>query len=85
MNIASIDRYAEVTNRQVKAFVDAGVQKREFWRSVRHGWAQLSWSEAMAQSAMGRTGTPVHVGNWGAYRDGEDDKRSGVSWYEAAA
>jgi dienelactone hydrolase len=82
-----IDRY-EVTNRQFKAFVDAGgYQRREFWRHefVRDGNA-VTWDEAMARfrDATGRSGPAT----WqvGAYPDGQDDYPvTGVSWYEAAA
>ena len=54
-----IDRY-EVTNRQYKAFVDAGgYQKPEYWKYdfVRDG-KKLTWEEAMAQfrDAAGRPG-----------------------------
>ena len=82
-----LDRY-EVTNRQFKAFVDAGgYQRREFWlhEFVRDGKA-ASWEDAMGsfRDATGRQGPAT----WqvGAYPDGQDDYPvTGVSWYEAAA
>ena len=82
-----IDRY-EVTNRQFKAFVDAGgYEKREYWKQpfVREG-RELSWAEAIALF-HDRTGRPGPAG-WelGDYPEGEDDYPvGGVSWYEAAA
>ena len=82
-----IDR-TPVTNRQFKAFVDAGgYQKREYWTEpfVKDG-RPLTWSEAMDlfRDGLGRPGPSTWES--GAYRDGEDDKPvSGVSWYEAAA
>ena len=82
-----IDRY-EVTNRQFKAFVDAGgYTKREYWRlPIADGAHELSWEEAMMRfrDTTGRPGPST----WevGTYPDGQDDfPVSGVSWYEAAA
>ena len=78
----------EVSNRQFKAFVDAGgYQKREYWTEpfIKDG-KTLSWSEALDQF-RDRTGRPGPA-SWelGAYKDGNDDLPvSGVSWYEAAA
>jgi formylglycine-generating enzyme required for sulfatase activity/dienelactone hydrolase len=82
-----IDRH-EVTNKQFKAFVDAGgYQKREYWKQpfVKDGRV-LSWEQAMAQfrDATGRPGPAT----WelGRYPDGQDHYPvAGVSWYEAAA
>jgi len=82
-----IDQY-EVTNREFKAFVDAGgYRTREFWTEpfVNDG-RTLSWDEAMAEfrDATGRPGPST----WelGTYPDGAGDLPvSGVSWYEAAA
>jgi formylglycine-generating enzyme required for sulfatase activity/dienelactone hydrolase len=82
-----LDRY-EVTNRQFKAFVDAGgYRKREYWREpfVKDG-RSLTWTEAMAElrDATGRPGPST----WelGSYPEGQDDfPVGGVSWYEAAA
>ena len=82
-----IDRY-EVTNRQFKAFVDAGgYQRREFWRHefVRDGKV-VTWEDAMTtfRDTTGRQGPATWQG--GAYPDGQDDyPLTGVSWYEAAA
>ena len=82
-----IDQY-EVTNRQYKAFVDAGGYRNpQFWKYdfVRDG-KKLSFEEAMAlfQDAAGRPGPK----DWtaGNYANGQDDYPvTGVSWYEAAA
>ncbi len=82
-----IDRY-EVTNRQYKAFVDAGgYQKPEYWKSdfVRAG-KKLTWPEAMAEfrDSAGRPGPKDWI--QGEYPKGQDDYPvAGVSWYEAAA
>jgi formylglycine-generating enzyme required for sulfatase activity len=82
-----IDRH-EVTNRQFKAFVDAGgYRRREFWRDpFVTGGRTLPFEEAMAlfHDATGRPGPAT----WtvGSYPEGEDDfPVSGVSWYEASA
>jgi eukaryotic-like serine/threonine-protein kinase len=82
-----IDRL-EVTNRQYKAFVDAGgYTKTEFWRVpfVKDGRTR-SFDEAMAEfkDTTGRPGP----GTWelGAFPDGQEDfPVRGVSWYEANA
>jgi len=82
-----IDKY-EVTNRQFKAFVDAGgYAKREFWKQpfLRDG-VELSWEEAQAKfrDATGRPGPA----SWelGSYPEGHEDYPvNGVSWFEAAA
>jgi len=81
-----IDQY-EVTNRQFKAFVDAGgYQKRDYWKNefARDG-KRLSWQEAMAQSKMppdalarGLDRRPISQGQ-------DDYPVTGISWYEAAA
>jgi formylglycine-generating enzyme required for sulfatase activity/dienelactone hydrolase len=82
-----IDQY-EVTNRQYKAFVDAGgYQKPEYWKFdfVRDG-KQLNSDEAMAQfrDAAERPGPKDWV--QGEYPRGQDDYPvAGISWYEAAA
>ena len=57
----------EVTNRQFKAFVDAGAYtKREYWTpAVTRGGKQLSWEEAI-KSLYGQnrpTGS-IDVGGW---------------------
>jgi len=82
-----IDR-SEVTNRQFKAFVDAGgYLRQEYWAEeiVKDG-RRLSWDRAMAQfrDSTGRPGPAT----WseGDYPKGQDDYPvAGVSWYEAAA
>jgi dienelactone hydrolase len=82
-----IDKY-EVTNKQFKAFVDAGgYTKREYWapRFEKDG-RTISWTEATAnfRDRTGRPGpSPWEVGR---YPSGQDDfPVSGVSWYEADA
>jgi eukaryotic-like serine/threonine-protein kinase len=82
-----IDRY-EVTNRQFKAFVDAGgYSKREYWREpFADGGRTLTWDDGMARlrDTTGRPGPAA----WelSAYPKGQDDfPVSGVSWYEASA
>ena len=82
-----IDKF-EVTNRQFKAFIDAGgYRSQKYWTEpFRKDGGVLSWQEAMAkfQDATGRPGPST----WelGAYKDGEAEwPVSGVSWYEAAA
>jgi predicted Ser/Thr protein kinase len=82
-----LDRF-EVTNRQYKAFVDAGgYTKPEFWNTpfIENDRA-LSREEAMAKF-RDRTGRPG-ASTWelGTYPAGQADfPVSGVSWYEAAA
>jgi tRNA A-37 threonylcarbamoyl transferase component Bud32 len=82
-----IDQY-EVTNRQFKAFVDAGgYQKQEYWKFdfVRDG-KHLTWQQAMAEfkDAAGRPGPKDWIE--GHYAKGQDDYPvTGISWYEAAA
>jgi eukaryotic-like serine/threonine-protein kinase len=82
-----IDKY-EVTNRQFKAFVDAGgYQKREYWKQpfIKDG-QNLSWEQAMGmfRDRVGRLGPATwELGN---YPEGKTDfPVGGVSWYEAAA
>jgi dienelactone hydrolase len=82
-----LDRF-EITNRQYKAFVDAGAyRKREYWKEPFSGGGRtLTWDEAMAEfrDATGRPGPST----WelGSYPEGQDDfPVAGVSWYEAAA
>ncbi len=78
----------EVTNRQYKAFVDAGgYRDPECWTApfVRDGQT-ISFDEAMA-AFVDRTGRHGPSG-WqaGSQPEGEDDHPvGGVSWYEAAA
>ena len=82
-----VDRY-EVSNRQYKAFVDAGgYKRREWWTQpiVKDGKA-LTFDQAtgLFLDATGRPGPA----NWelGNYPAGSADLPvTGVSWYEAAA
>ena len=82
-----IDTY-EVSNRQFKAFVDAGgYTKQEYWTQpfIKDG-QELSWPEAM-QEFRDATGRPGPAG-WqlGTYLAGDDTLPvGGLSWYEAAA
>ncbi len=82
-----MDRY-EVTNRQFKAFVDAGgYQKKAYWKHpLVKDETELSW-EAALKEFRDETGAPGPAG-WrsGTYPRGEDDHPvRGVSWHEAAA
>jgi eukaryotic-like serine/threonine-protein kinase len=82
-----MDRY-EVTNREYKAFVDAGgYGNRTYWtHPFLRGGAQIAWDEAMAlfKDETGRTGP--RTWRLGTYPDGQADYPvGGVSWYEAAA
>ena len=78
----------EVTNREFKAFVDAGgYVRRDYWRErfLDRGHA-VTWAAAMTRfrDATGRPGPAT----WrdGTYPAGQADfPVSGVSWYEAAA
>jgi len=82
-----IGRY-EVTNREYKAFVDAGgYNNRELWK---HPFLKedrkLTWEEAMGAfvDQTGRPGPSTWLG--GDYPESQGDYPvSGVSWYEAAA
>ncbi len=82
-----IDTY-EVTNRQYKAFVDAGgYRNREHWRHpfLKDG-RELTWEEAMREF-VDRSDLPG-PSTWlgGDYPQSQDEYPvSGVSWYEAAA
>ena len=78
----------EVTNREFKAFVDAGgYRKRELWKhAFVNGGQTLSWEEATAlfKDATGRPGPS----GWelSSYPEGQAEYPvTGVSWYEAAA
>jgi dienelactone hydrolase len=78
----------EVTNREFKAFVDAGgYRKRDLWKHpfVKEG-RTLSWEEAIGlfKDATGRSGPA----GWelSSYPEGQADYPvTGVSWHEAAA
>jgi dienelactone hydrolase len=82
-----MDRY-EVTNREYKAFVDAGgYGNRTYWsHPFLKGGTAIAWDDAMAllKDDTGRPGPRT----WrvGTYPDGQADYPvGGVSWYEAAA
>jgi formylglycine-generating enzyme required for sulfatase activity/dienelactone hydrolase len=82
-----VDRF-EVTNRQFKAFVEAGGYRDErYWnQEFRKDGRVLSWAEAMA-AFVDRTGRPGPA-TWeaGDLPEGKGDfPVGGVSWYEAAA
>jgi dienelactone hydrolase len=82
-----IDRF-EVTNRQFKAFVDAGgYRERDYWREpFLDGDTSLTW-EAAIERFRDRTGRPGPA-TWidGTYAEGEADfPVGGLSWYEAEA
>jgi formylglycine-generating enzyme required for sulfatase activity len=82
-----IGRY-EVTNREYKAFVDAGgYRNRDYWKhSLLKNNRNLNWDEAVGTfvDQTGRPGPATWTG--GDYPEGQGDYPvSGVSWYEAAA
>jgi dienelactone hydrolase len=82
-----IGRY-EVTNREYKAFVDAGGYRNpDFWtHPFEEAGRVLTRDEAMRRfvDQSGLPGPATWIG--GAHRDGEGDYPvSGISWYEAAA
>ncbi|MBL7964673.1 MAG: SUMF1/EgtB/PvdO family nonheme iron enzyme [Flavobacteriales bacterium] len=82
-----IDRY-EVTNKEFKAFVDAGgYADTSYWRHAFYGkGVAYTAADAMA-TFIDRTNRPGPA-NWeaGTYPDGtEDHPVTGISWYEAAA
>jgi hypothetical protein len=82
-----IGRY-EVTNREYKAFVEAGgYRNRDYWK---HPFLQdgreLTWEEAVAEfvDESGQPGPSTWLG--GDFPEGQGEYPvSGVSWYEAAA
>ncbi len=82
-----MDRY-EVTNREYKAFVDAGgYRNRDYWTEpfVSDG-PEISWEEPV-EELRDKTGRPG-PSTWrlGTYPDGQGDHPvGGVSFYEAAA
>jgi len=82
-----IGRY-EVTNREYKAFLDAGgYSDREYWKhSFVMDGRELSWEEGQGL-LVDESGQPGPLG-WvgGDYPQGQEDYPvSGVNWYEAAA
>ena len=78
----------EVTNREYKAFVDAGgYRRREFWSHpfVKSGRV-LPWDEVVPtlRDATGRPGPSTWQA--GTFPEGQEEwPVTGVSWYEAAA
>ena len=79
---------SKVTNREYKAFVDAGgYGNRTYWTDpFLKGGTEITWDDAMAlfKDDTGRPGPRT----WrvGTYPDGQADYPvGGVSWYEAAA
>lgn len=87
LGVFLIDR-REVSNRQYKAFVDAGgYVDRKYWEQAfqKEGKA-LTWEEALAafRDSTGRPGPSTWVN--GTYPEGKADYPvTGVSWFEAAA
>jgi cephalosporin-C deacetylase-like acetyl esterase len=82
-----VDR-TEVTNRQFKAFVDAGgYRDQKYWKhEFQRDGRVLPWPEAM-RAFVDRTGRPGPA-TWeaGDFAEGKGDfPVGGVSWYEAAA
>jgi eukaryotic-like serine/threonine-protein kinase len=82
-----IARY-ETTNREYKAFVDAGGYRDSTWWDlpIRDGNRTLSWARAQARfvDQTGRPGPSTWVA--GDYPAGQGEMPvGGVSWYEAAA
>jgi eukaryotic-like serine/threonine-protein kinase len=82
-----MDRY-EVTNRQFKAFVDAGAYRdKKYWaESFIESGREMSWDTAM-ERFRDLTGRPGPAG-WqlGTFSEGAAEMPvAGVSWYEAAA
>ena len=77
----------ESTNREYKAFVDAGgYQDRRYWTTPDRDQASnvRGRSRRRFHDRTGRPGPSTWAG--GDYPDGQDDYPvSGVSWYEAAA
>jgi len=82
-----IGRY-EVTNREYKAFLDAGgYQNRDYWQhSFEKDGRELSWDMAIREfvDQSGQPGPSTWMG--GDYPVGQENNPvSGVSWHEAAA
>ncbi|MEN8164969.1 MAG: protein kinase, partial [Acidobacteriota bacterium] len=78
----------EVTNREFRAFVDAGgYRNRDYWKHpIAKDGQELSWEEAHKQfvDQSGLPGPATWMG--GDFPTGrEEHPVSGVSWYEAAA
>jgi eukaryotic-like serine/threonine-protein kinase len=100
MNLVGLDKYGgvdvpefladkyEVTNREYKAFIDAGgYANRAYWRfPVIDGGKEIPLAVALTRF-IDRTGRPG-PSTWeaGSYPDGlADHPVAGISWYEAAA
>lgn len=82
-----MDKY-EVTNKEFKAFMDAGgYTNKNFWtHTIYSNGKEISLDVALAQFAD-KTGRPGPA-NWeaGTYPDGQENfPVTGISWYEAAA
>jgi serine/threonine protein kinase/dienelactone hydrolase len=87
LNAFFIDKF-EVTNRQYKAFIDAGgYKKKEFWKHpFIKGGRVLTWEEAMKEfvDLSDQPGPSTWLG--GDYLQEQDEYPvSGISWYEATA
>lgn len=82
-----MDKY-EVTNRQYKAFMDAGgYTDVSFWKYPIQKNGKIISSEEMQKIFIDKTGrTGPSTWEAGTFHDGEGDHPvTGVSWYEAAA
>lgn len=82
-----MDKY-EVTNKQFKAFMDAGgYTNKSFWNNpIYSNGKEISLDAALALfvDKTGRSGPAIWEG--GAYPDGQENYPvTGISWYEAAA
>lgn len=82
-----MDKY-EVSNKQYKAFMDAGgYTNNKFWNNIIYtNGKQISLDAALALF-VDKTGRPGPA-NWeaGTYPDGQENfPVTGISWYEAAA
>jgi len=82
-----IDRF-EVTNRQFKAFVDAGgYTNKSFWQFPIYSEGKELTFELAMKRFIDKTGRPGPA-NWeaGSFPDGQENHPvTGVSWYEASA
>ncbi|MFM9837035.1 MAG: SUMF1/EgtB/PvdO family nonheme iron enzyme [Cyclobacteriaceae bacterium] len=82
-----IDRF-EVTNKQFKAFVDAGgYTNKSFWQFAIYSEGKIVPFEVAVSKFIDRTGRQGPA-SWegGSYPDGQENHPvTGVSWYEAAA